>query len=451
MNFLLVTSPNNRSEKIYPLTLSCISSGLKQSGHTVYGIYLSSSYTYDCMVLIKKENIDLIGVEITYQNRKQVLSFINNIKSQLLLPIVALGSYSTVRGEKLLEDEGRGIDYCISGEPEETFLELINAINHKEKLNTVTGLVWRDDGKIVTNPERKQYKHLDSLPFPDRTLFPLKSYTGMICRNKQYTQIVTNRGCPHRCSYCLQYLIEPKIRKRSPGNVVDEMEYLVHNYGIKEIHIEDANFVSEDSERIKQICREIIQRKLKVAWQCAGVIPLAEINDMEMLGIMAEAGCYNISIGVESFHKVITEGVGRWQSTESLSEIIHRCRQNEMEISCHMMIGFPGQTIDQIREDIRISRAYPFDFIHYNIVQFIPGMTLYGLKHRTRTSGRGHDAKILNDSVLTKIQRAAYRSLIIKKSVIMFTLRRLFRPHNTFLIFKKILHYLFGHKSLHVG
>jgi len=270
-----------------------------------------------------------------------------------------------------------------------------------------------------------------------------KRYSGIICRNKRYTQIVTSKGCPHRCVYCFQYLAEPKRRERSPKNVVDEVEHLIQNCQVNEIHVEDANFISGNSERIKDICREIIRRKVKFDWQCAGVIPLAEIDDLFMLDLMAQAGCYNVSLGIESFHEMLTNRMGRQQSIQSLPHIINQCRKNGMEVSCHMMIGFPGQSIGQIRKDIQISRTYQFDFIHYNIFQDLPGTSIY----KSHVVGDN----LVPYLILKRIQRLAYLKLVLKVSVLKFLLRRFLKLNNIALIVRKIIYYLSAPQDVHVS
>jgi len=432
MNILLLSCPNSQFEKVYPLNLGIISSILKREGHRVFGIDLSFAPIRNCVQLIKENDIDIIGISMSYHNSKIACAAVNTIKSKTSLPIIALGSYPTIKGDELIRACCTTIDYLIKGEPEQTFLELVQTIGQNHDVREVEGLIWRNGHEIVQNTERKHMPNLDELPFADRSLFPIKNYCGMICKNRQYTQIVTSRGCPHECSYCFQNLNEPQIRQRTPENVVDEMEYLVKNYKIKEIHIEDANFVSGNCKRVKAICQEILNRKLRVDWQCPGVIPISEITDMPMLDLMAQAGCYNISIGVESFDLSVTKWVKRNQTTEALPRILQKCRKNNMEVSCHMMIGFPGQTRCQIEDDIQLSRTYPFDFIHYNIFQELPGV-----------SAKENITIDLTDSVLKKIQRSAYRALIFKQSVMKFVLRRFLKLHNSAFMFRKMLHYLF--------
>jgi len=439
MNVLLISFSPNQSENIYPLSLGYVSSVLKQAGHNVHGIDLAFTHFEKCIKLIKEKDVEAVGVLISLQNYEDIFSYINSINSVYSVPIIAFGAYVSIMKGSLFRDERCRINHLISGETESTFLETIEALEHKGNLHAIAGLIWKEGQTIITNPEWGHRNNLDLLPFPDRTIFPLDEYSGMISRNRRYAQIITSRGCRYHCSYCLQYLIEPVCRKRSPKNVVDEIAYMMRNHKLKEIHIEDANFFSGDTKRIKDICAEIIRRGLRLVWQCSGVIPLEEIRDLSTLDLMAQAGCYNISIGIESFNEETISKMGRKQSFALLAQILRRCRKNKIEVSCHMMIGFPGQSIDQIKEDIQTSRRYPFDFIHYNIFQNLPGTRMY------------QQGSSLPDHILKRIQRLAYMALFRKMSVIKFLIRRFFRLNNTDSMLKKTFHYLFGAQDLHLG
>jgi len=444
MNILLLSCPNKQSEKTYPIHLGIISSILKQKRHAVFGADLSFMSIKECIRLINKKKINIIGVFMSYYEHEQACKAVNSIASSVSLPIIALGTNPTIRGEELMREDCLGIDYLIKGEPERPFIDFVETMAHDRDVHEVAGLIWRNGRDIAHNGERECLDDLDGLPFPDRTLFPMGRYSGMICKNKQYTQIITSRGCPHACTYCFQNVNEPQPRQRTPKNVVDEIEYLIRDFNIKEMHIEDSNFVSGNCERVKEICREILKRKLNVDWQCSGVIPISEITDMEMLSLMAKAGCYNISLGIESFDQSVTASVGRNQSTKALPNIIQCCHEYNMEVSCHMMIGFPGQSRNQLYEDIRISRTYPFDFIHYNIFQKFPDIADNDWSKTNCTVPAPDDSNIISVSELNNIRRSAYYALIFKQSVLKFVLKRLLKIHNTMPMFRKIVYYIFG-------
>ncbi|MCK5139631.1 MAG: B12-binding domain-containing radical SAM protein, partial [Thermodesulfovibrionia bacterium] len=388
---------------------------------------------------------------ISYQNHKEVFSRMNMVKASVSLQVIAFGSYVTIMGDELLRNKSCGIDIIVERDEEITFLEVSEALEKKGSLHTVKGITWKENEEIVINPERGWCDNLDLLPFPDRNLFPLEEYSGMVCRNKKYTQVITSRGCPHRCTYCFQYVIEPVVRKRSPKNVVDEMEYLVRDCQIEEIHIEDANFVSGDSERIKNICREILERGLQFDWQCSGVIPVGEMGDVRMLDLMAQSGCYGVSLGIESFNYETINKMARGYSIKLLPRILQHCRKNKMEVSCHMIIGFPGQSMDEIKEDIRVSRKYPFDFIHYNIFQNVSSAPTHEQDDQVNACNVGPDGASLSHSALKNVQRLAYGFLIFKLSVLKFLFRRFWGKNNTGVMFKKVRHYLFGCQKLHLG
>lgn len=112
--------------------------------------------------------------------------------------------------------------------------------------------------------------------------------------------IFSSRGCPGKCTYCNSAMIK-KLRFRSAEKVVEEIEYLIANYGIKEMAFYDDTFCA-NRKRVRDFCRLLIDRKIDLTWSCFSRIDYA---DEQTLELMKKSGCHIICYGVESADKTI--------------------------------------------------------------------------------------------------------------------------------------------------
>jgi radical SAM superfamily enzyme YgiQ (UPF0313 family) len=165
---------------------------------------------------------------------------------------------------------------------------------------------------------------------------------------------------------------------------------------------------------------------------------------------MAEAGCYNISLGVESFKDMTTQLAGRKQNSDLIRAVVERCKRQGVELSCHLIMGFPGQSLEDIRYDIHLSRNFSFDFIHYNVFNPIPGLG-------AQNNNKAGDAAAQKDlsccfpdrRILERMQRLAYLSLCFKPSILRFIVRRLLSFKLPIAMLKKAYYYIFGKQHIH--
>ena len=201
-------------------------------------------------------------------------------------------------------------DYGIIGEGEQTALELVNAIHsgNKEEIPSIKGIIFRNDSGIVRTPPRAYIEDLDTIPFPARHLLPdLKKYRYRFYKHLPTATIITSRGCPYQCTFCDRAVFGNKLRMRSIKNMLDEIEILVKEYGVRGINIQDDLFTITP-QRVIEFCDQLMSRKLKISWSC-----LARVDCItpEMLKIMKKAGCWQIGYGIESGNQKILNTINK--------------------------------------------------------------------------------------------------------------------------------------------
>jgi radical SAM superfamily enzyme YgiQ (UPF0313 family) len=198
------------------------------------------------------------------------------------------------------------VDIIVRGEGEITFLELVQKLSSGEDYREIDGISFRDDeGVPRSNPDREVIKDLDSLPLPAWHLAPMEKYFEVFAKRefsiqKPCTVIMTSRGCPGNCTFCANRAMWGRgVRRRTPVNVLKEIEYLHHEYGVKDIHFLDDTFTFNKGWN-NTFYDELVKSGMGITWRCQGRV---DTVNRDMLRTMKKVGCYFICFGVESASK----------------------------------------------------------------------------------------------------------------------------------------------------
>lgn len=261
----------------------------------------------------------------------------------------------------LLEDS---IDFVIQGEGELTLLELVcSTASDKARLNEIKGLHFKQNGRIRYNGCREPISDLDRLPFPAYHLFPMDKYFAFLNDDVtmraslpgKYMPLITSRGCPYSCNFCgVRLLMGRKWRPRSPKKVVDEMEFLTKNYGIKIFSIEDSNFTL-DLERAEKICDEIIDRGLKIKWATPNGIRSDKISEALVIK-MKNSGCVQLTIGIEHGNqKFLNDVIKKRLDLSNVIRTVKLIRRYNIPLDGFFIFGIPGETKSLAEETIKVA------------------------------------------------------------------------------------------------
>lgn len=403
MNILLINPPYRYSKEITsgevnpPLGLMYIASYCQKKGHNVelldaiveapdqiikfQDMYYRGLTFKEISKKIKKDT-ELIGITNLFSSSYPIIrELINHIKKRHNIPIAIGGANASALPRYILKDSKA--DFVIISEGEETFNDLCKALKEKKKFKDIDGFAYKKKNKIYVNPKKKFIKDLDKLPFPNRELAHPKRYSkykeAHAGTEYMWTSILSSRGCPFNCSFCTSALWKRKYRARSPKNVVDEIEYCVKKYGVKEFLFEDEN-LTLDKERIIKICDEIIKRKLNIVWQPANGIR-ASVTDREVLEKMKESGCHYIVVAPESgSDRVLNEIIHKEQELDKVSSVIKDAVALGFKVGSYFVIGFPGEKIEEVNQTINYANKlarYGVDECVYSPFFPLPGSPLF--------------------------------------------------------------------------
>jgi anaerobic magnesium-protoporphyrin IX monomethyl ester cyclase len=254
------------------------------------------------------------------------------------------------------------IDLGIYGEGEETMREVARAYSQGRDVRAIPGTVARKNGRIFTNKPRSLIKDLDQLPFPAIDLLPYHLYRALTVQRPFYTMIAS-RGCPYRCAFCSQIYFGNRLRLRSAENVAREMEYYVKKKGAKELVMFDETFAL-DRRFTLGLCRLIRERGLHFRWN---IRTRVDTLDREVLEALKGAGCQVIHLGIESGSEKTLQAMRKGITRKQIRKTVHMAQEIGIETRGYFMLGYPGETVKDIRETIKFSRNLGLDWASFTI------------------------------------------------------------------------------------
>ena len=367
-----------------PIGLCNLAAWLDKFGHdsVLYDCYAHFDENESLYEGVRENQPDFIGISTTASSFLDGVQIAERVKE--ILPDVKIifgGVHISALREKLLEDYPV-IDFGVVGEGEQTLLELIESDD--KNLNLIEGLLYRSDGIVVFNGFRTNLVKMDELPYPaydklegypNNYLLPIFSYP-----KAPNTTIITSRGCPFSCSYCDRSVFRKSYRYNSPDYMLNYMHYLRKNYNIKHVNIYDDTFVL-NKKRIIEFCEKKINSRLKMTFNCAA---RAEQIDADLLKLMKKAGCWMISIGMETGdpellkkHRSYLSGTKPEDALDNIKKKCFLIKKAQIRVKGLFMMGLPGETEKSIDRCMEYVFSLPLD--EFNLAKFtpFPGSPLY--------------------------------------------------------------------------
>lgn len=314
--------------------------------------------------VIKDTVPDFIGIKMytgTFKSAQNVAEIAKELNPEI--KIIAGGTHPTLDPIGTMKT---GVyDYVVRGEGEYTVLELMNGIDAYQ----IKGITFKSEkGEIVNNADRGFIENLDSLPFPQRDNY----YSGN--SKIDVGSIITSRGCPFQCTYCASPQIwDKKTRYRGVDNVLEELEYMTKSKGVSLIRFQDDTFTL-NKKRAMEILEGILSKGLNIKWVCDTRV---DKLDKELLQIMKKSGCIRVKIGVESGSDEILKRVKKGISLEQIRNAVKLIKEIAIPLTAYFMIGFPGETDDDVRKTIQFAEEINADYNSLSVIAPYFGTQVY--------------------------------------------------------------------------
>lgn len=352
-----------------PIGLCYLAAALEKAGHSakIFDGQIIPRVEEEFTNLLKIENFDAIGFSVVSQAVLGAIK-LSEIAKKLRPSVITIigGAQPTVMGEKIM-DAMPDIDIAVFGEGEKTIIELIHHLENKKSLDSIKGVAYKKNGRVIRTERRELIQNIDSIPFPAYHLINIKKYTpppGLFFR-KPIVGVISARGCPFNCHFCADRIIwQGVVRLRKPERVLDEIELLAKKYGVKEIKFFDDTFTI-NRQRTIAICNGILERNLNVIWRCSSRV---DTVDKELLALMKKSGCWSISFGIESGSDEMLKKMDKRITVEKVKKAVKWAKEAGMETKGFFLLNYPGDTIETTEKTIAFPKELDLDFAGFNLI-----------------------------------------------------------------------------------
>ncbi len=325
---------------------------------------------------IEEYRPDVIGLSVFTIAAYDNLYLAEKIRERFPEIIIVFGGYHVNHYyDDILKNEA--VDFCILGEGEVSLWELVECLNHGGDLSKVQGIVWKEDGQIKETVVRSFRQRLDNMPVLPYEKVMINNYKPWCFKrrkNNAFMTVVTSKGCPMQCIFCDIGKTEGKrFRCMSALRVLEEIEHLYYNLGINQIEFLDALFTTK-SNRIREICRMIIERKIDIEWACSSSI--LHSNDIEMLELMKMSGCKAIFYGVESGNAQMLKEIKK-VTIDTVKRVVSLTKSVGIQAHTSFILGLPGETKDRMQETVEFAKELAPSSVSFSVAIPYKGTKLF--------------------------------------------------------------------------
>ncbi len=265
------------------------------------------------------------------------------------------------------------LDLCVLGEGESPLLELASAYAKREPLDSVSGIVFRKDGKTVTTPQKGRIIDVDELPWPAWDLFPLENYLGngfgLGAGNRRAMPMIATRGCPFQCTFCSSpFMWTTRWIPRSPEKVLDEIQHYQKIYRAEEVQFYDLTAIIK-KEWIIQFCQGLISRNMNIAWQ----LPIgtrSEVVDAEVADHLYRSGCVTNAFAPESGSPSTLKRIKKKVNLDNMKKSSRICIERGLNVKINIILGFPKETHYEVWESMKF--AVEMSWLGVHDISFYP-------------------------------------------------------------------------------
>lgn len=333
--------------------------------------------------VLKDYKPDLVAITCMLSSRsKSVLELLKRTKQfDKEITTVVGGYHATALPEHILQEN---TDFILFGEADYSFPKLVNTLNENKSLSQTDGIAYKINGKLIIKPQTIFVKDLDYLPFPDWDTVEIQKYWnnnlpfGIPLKNKRYAVMNTSRGCPHVCNYCAvpNHTGKRNYRKRSLDNVINEIQWLVDKYGVKEIQFLDDNFFVS-KKRTKDLCKILISDFKGMHFAVPTGTDLPNL-DYELIDLLKEANFHDLRLGIETGDKDIQNRyVDKKIDLKNIKDKVKYIMDADLKPSGFFLLGFPDETKEQIEKTVNLATSLDLDRIYLIMVTPLPGSPFY--------------------------------------------------------------------------
>jgi len=355
-----------------PLGLLYLSAHLRAKGFGIE-IYDSTFGTKtELFRMLEQGPTGTLGIYGTLMTRRNVLDIVERGKAAGWKVILGGPEPANYAAEYL----AAGADLIVKGEGEISLERLVRTEMNPAEWPNILGIIYRqEDGSICRTSPAPLIQDLDAQPWPDRERIDIQKYLAAWRgrHGKGSVSIITARGCPYRCEWCSHSVYGQTHRRRSPQNVVDEVEWIVHRYDPEMLWMADDVFTIHHGW-LDQYAAEMRRRSIHIPFEC---ITRADRVNEKVAGTLAALGCFRVWIGSESGSQRILDAMKRGVTVDQVQRAVSLCKSNGIQTGMFLMWGYEGEDLEDIEATVEHVRTCKPDVFFTTVSYPVRGTPYY--------------------------------------------------------------------------
>jgi anaerobic magnesium-protoporphyrin IX monomethyl ester cyclase len=326
---------------------------------------------------VKQETPGILGFSTLSATGRKAALIAEKVKQENPDIVTVFGNFfATFNAERILR-KYPFVDMIVRGEGEHTSLELAKCLEKGGDLKKVLGINFRNNGQIISTPDRPLIKDVDSLPFPDREMLDVEYHNttaGLVVAPKKFSSFVSSRGCVFQCRFCgCRRLARNLWRSRSVDNIMEEL-HLLSSQGYKQFLFVDDNFTL-NPKRVINLCQRLKKEKVDVEFFAEGRVDNCPQN---MLQEMVRANCRMIYFGIENATQRILDYYDKRTTPKQAEDASKKARKAGIDvIVASFILGAPNETRKEIQNTLKFAQKIRVDIPQFNILATFPGTDIW--------------------------------------------------------------------------
>jgi anaerobic magnesium-protoporphyrin IX monomethyl ester cyclase len=319
----------------------------------------------------------IIGVTAQPHSVLKALDIIKQLKKCNKNSIIVVGGNFFTKTHRDLLSRFKEVDVVVRDEGEITFYELVNAIQNKKGFDNIDGITYRINDNIIENKTRNPESDIEKFALKyDKLNLTNRFKEGILVRNYEKENyrsfpVFMGRGCSGKCAFCEYNQFKYRVRKIAA--ILQEIDYLIKNYGADYFAFADPSFC-ERKNFVRELCEILIERYPHIKWSCEARVD----TPIDILEIMAKAGCISLAFGLESGSQKVLKAINKDIDLFKTNEFVKACYSLGIRTHMFLMVSLPEETEEDAMETLTVcgDLSKYVTSMSLGVTQILPGTEL---------------------------------------------------------------------------